>query len=66
MTPPPADLAAARRSLEGLSLGDASGERWFPLFRAPQQARNEIRARRTPAATGSAERRPSGCAVVSR
>ena len=49
MTPPRADLAAARRSLEGLSLGDAFGERWFPLFRAPQQARNEIRARRTPA-----------------
>ncbi|WP_435799371.1 ADP-ribosylglycohydrolase family protein [Streptomyces antibioticus] len=25
----------ARRSLEGLSLGDAFGERWFPLFRPP-------------------------------
>ncbi|WP_330246299.1 ADP-ribosylglycohydrolase family protein [Streptomyces sp. NBC_00562] len=49
MTPPRADLAAARRSLEGLSLGDAFGERWFPLFRPPRQARNEIRARRTPA-----------------
>nr|WSW66791.1 ADP-ribosylglycohydrolase family protein [Streptomyces sp. NBC_00995] len=42
------DLAAARRSLEGLALGDAFGERWFPLFREPRQAREEIRARRTP------------------
>ncbi|MEV6161525.1 ADP-ribosylglycohydrolase family protein [Streptomyces sp. NPDC052052] len=39
---------AARRSLEGLSLGDAFGERWFPLFREPRQAFNEIKARRTP------------------
>ncbi|MBO7940689.1 ADP-ribosylglycohydrolase family protein [Streptomyces sp. S9] len=38
----------ARRSLEGLSLGDAFGERWFPLFRPPRQAYAEIRARRTP------------------
>ncbi|MBO1336173.1 ADP-ribosylglycohydrolase family protein [Streptomyces sp. VRA16 Mangrove soil] len=43
-----ADPAAARRSLEALALGDAFGERWFPLFRAPQQAAAEIRSRRTP------------------
>lgn len=43
-----ADLAAARRSLEGLALGDAFGERWFPLFREPRQAYNEVRARRMP------------------
>ncbi|MGW9120640.1 ADP-ribosylglycohydrolase family protein [Streptomyces sp. NPDC055663] len=48
-TPPPAaGPAAARRSLEGLSLGDAFGERWFPLFREPRRAFNEIKARRTP------------------
>ncbi|MFE2977198.1 ADP-ribosylglycohydrolase family protein [Streptomyces sp. NPDC059258] len=51
-TNPPAATAAgrtaARRSLEALSLGDAFGERWFPLFREPRQAANEIRARRTP------------------
>jgi ADP-ribosylglycohydrolase len=47
-TPPPAHRIAARRSLEGLALGDAFGERWFPLFRDPQQAYEEIRARRTP------------------
>ncbi|MCX4819361.1 ADP-ribosylglycohydrolase family protein [Streptomyces sp. NBC_01142] len=40
--------AAARRSLEGLALGDAFGERWFPLFRERTQAYDEIRARRTP------------------
>ncbi|GAB7104448.1 ADP-ribosylglycohydrolase family protein [Streptomyces phaeofaciens JCM 4814] len=40
--------AAARRSLEGLALGDAFGERWFPLFRPPRQAYTEIRARRIP------------------
>lgn len=40
--------AAARRSLEGLALGDAFGERWFPLFREPQRAYDEIRARKTP------------------
>ncbi|MEV7398942.1 ADP-ribosylglycohydrolase family protein [Streptomyces sp. NPDC091267] len=43
-----ADLAAARRSLEGLALGDAFGERWFSLFREPRQAYNQIRARQTP------------------
>ncbi|MYV57849.1 ADP-ribosylglycohydrolase family protein [Streptomyces sp. SID3212] len=43
-----ADRAAARRSLEGLALGDAFGERWFPLFRDPDQALRDIRARRTP------------------
>ncbi|MEV0781540.1 ADP-ribosylglycohydrolase family protein [Streptomyces sp. NPDC050423] len=43
-----ADLAAARRSLEGLALGDAFGERWFPLLREPRQAYNEVRARRMP------------------
>ncbi|MDQ0987033.1 ADP-ribosylglycohydrolase family protein [Streptomyces sp. V2I9] len=49
--PPPATAAgraAARRSLEALALGDAFGERWFPLFREPRQAANEIRGRRTP------------------
>ncbi|MHA5049262.1 ADP-ribosylglycohydrolase family protein [Streptomyces sp. SD15] len=52
MTPAPTDAlsnrAAARRSLEGLALGDAFGERWFPLFRDRPQAYEEIRARRTP------------------
>ncbi|MFF1648068.1 ADP-ribosylglycohydrolase family protein [Streptomyces sp. NPDC058240] len=48
-TPPlAAGPAAARRSLEGLSLGDAFGERWFPLFREPRRAFDEIKARRTP------------------
>ncbi|MFD3837212.1 ADP-ribosylglycohydrolase family protein [Streptomyces sp. NPDC058642] len=42
------DRAAARRSLEGLALGDAFGERWFPLFREPRQAYNEVRDRRVP------------------
>ncbi|MFE7615457.1 ADP-ribosylglycohydrolase family protein [Streptomyces sp. NPDC057496] len=46
--PPAADPAAARRSLEALALGDAFGERWFPLFREPRRAFNEIKARRTP------------------
>ncbi|MEU0630127.1 ADP-ribosylglycohydrolase family protein [Streptomyces sp. NPDC005989] len=45
---PAAGPAAARRSLEGLSLGDAFGERWFPLFREPRRAFDEIKARRTP------------------
>ncbi|MFF2186135.1 ADP-ribosylglycohydrolase family protein [Streptomyces sp. NPDC058155] len=40
--------AAARRSLEGLALGDAFGERWFPLFRDRSRAYAEIRARVTP------------------
>ncbi len=39
---------AARRSLEALALGDAFGERWFPLFRQPRMAYTQIRARRTP------------------
>ncbi|WP_225976933.1 MULTISPECIES: hypothetical protein [Streptomyces] len=42
--PPPA--TAARRSLEALALGDAFGERWFPLLRERRQAENEIRRRR--------------------
>lgn len=46
--PLPADRPSARRSLEGLALGDAFGERWFPLFRDRPQAYAEIRARRTP------------------
>ncbi|MER7177239.1 ADP-ribosylglycohydrolase family protein [Streptomyces mesophilus] len=40
--------AAARRSLEALALGDAFGERWFPLFREPKDAYEQIRARRMP------------------
>ncbi|GLF94636.1 ADP-ribosylglycohydrolase family protein [Streptomyces yaizuensis] len=40
--------SAARRSLQGLALGDAFGRRWFPLFRERERAREEIRARRTP------------------
>ncbi|MFD9291181.1 ADP-ribosylglycohydrolase family protein [Streptomyces sp. NPDC060030] len=44
----PGDTAAAHRSLEALALGDAFGERWFPLFRPPRQAYAEVRARRTP------------------
>ncbi|WP_033219466.1 ADP-ribosylglycohydrolase family protein [Kitasatospora phosalacinea] len=39
---------AARDALEGLALGDAFGERWFKLFRAPAEAIEQIRARRTP------------------
>ncbi|MET7696866.1 ADP-ribosylglycohydrolase family protein [Streptomyces sp. NPDC005485] len=45
---PAAERSAARRSLEGLALGDAFGERWFPLFRDPPQAYEEVRARRMP------------------
>lgn len=40
--------AAARNSLEGLALGDAFGERWFPLFRTPAVASARIRARQLP------------------
>ncbi|MFE7561957.1 ADP-ribosylglycohydrolase family protein [Kitasatospora sp. NPDC057500] len=40
--------SAARDSLEGLALGDGFGERWFPLFRTPREAFNQIRARRIP------------------
>ncbi|GAA2223683.1 ADP-ribosylglycohydrolase family protein [Streptomyces amakusaensis] len=43
-----ANREAARRSLQGLALGDAFGERWFPLLRDPARALDEIRARRTP------------------
>ncbi|MBT2491324.1 ADP-ribosylglycohydrolase family protein [Streptomyces sp. ISL-96] len=43
-----ANVPAARRSLEALALGDAFGERWFPLFRERQQAFEEIRDRRVP------------------
>ncbi|WDN53959.1 ADP-ribosylglycohydrolase family protein [Streptomyces clavuligerus] len=43
-----ADRQAARRSLQGLALGDAFGERWFPLFRERERAQEEIRQRRTP------------------
>ncbi|MFE4055107.1 ADP-ribosylglycohydrolase family protein [Streptomyces sp. NPDC059096] len=43
-----ADREAARRSLEGLALGDAFGERWFPLFRDHDRALEEIGARVTP------------------
>ncbi|UXY31940.1 ADP-ribosylglycohydrolase family protein [Streptomyces sp. HUAS TT20] len=39
---------AARDSLEGLALGDAFGERWFPRFRPAQEAFEAIQARRTP------------------
>ncbi|WP_033825123.1 ADP-ribosylglycohydrolase family protein, partial [Kitasatospora sp. MBT63] len=39
----------ARDALQGLALGDAFGERWFPLFRSPQEAFESIRERRTPA-----------------
>ncbi|MCM2387992.1 ADP-ribosylglycohydrolase family protein [Streptomyces albipurpureus] len=42
------DREASRRSLEGLALGDAFGERWFPLFRDREQAFADIRARRAP------------------
>ncbi|MFJ2557451.1 MULTISPECIES: ADP-ribosylglycohydrolase family protein [unclassified Streptomyces] len=42
------DREAARRSLEGLALGDAFGERWFPLSRDHDRAYEEIKARVTP------------------
>ncbi|RKT19640.1 ADP-ribosylglycohydrolase [Streptomyces sp. 1114.5] len=41
-------FSAARDALEGLALGDGFGERWFPLFRSPKDAFEQIRARRTP------------------
>ncbi|MFE0463848.1 ADP-ribosylglycohydrolase family protein [Kitasatospora sp. NPDC058965] len=41
-------LPSALDSLTGLALGDAFGERWFPLFRTPAQAVEQIRARRLP------------------
>ncbi|WP_084724817.1 ADP-ribosylglycohydrolase family protein, partial [Streptacidiphilus melanogenes] len=40
--------AAAHDSLEGLALGDAFGERWFGLFRSPQEAAVQIQDRITP------------------
>lgn len=40
--------AAARDSIHGLALGDAFGERWFPLMRTPDQAIAQIKDRRTP------------------
>ena len=43
------DRAAARDSIHGLALGDAFGERWFPLIRSPEEAFAQIRRRRTPA-----------------
>ncbi|SDJ52640.1 ADP-ribosylglycohydrolase family protein [Streptomyces indicus] len=48
LTPAP-NRSAARRSLEGLALGDAFGERWFPLFRTPSEAYEQIQARQMPA-----------------
>ncbi|MEV7598986.1 ADP-ribosylglycohydrolase family protein [Kitasatospora sp. NPDC089797] len=41
-------FSAARDALEGLALGDAFGERWFPLFRKPKLAFTQIRARQVP------------------
>ncbi|MFD8383181.1 ADP-ribosylglycohydrolase family protein [Streptomyces sp. NPDC059679] len=46
-TPTP-NPSAARRSIEALALGDAFGERWFPLFRDRRRAYEEIRARAVP------------------
>jgi ADP-ribosylglycohydrolase len=40
--------AAARDSVHGLALGDAFGERWFPLMRTPPEAVAQIHARRPP------------------
>jgi ADP-ribosylglycohydrolase len=47
-TPTPTAPPAALDSLRGLALGDAFGERWFPLFRPAAQAVEQIRARRLP------------------
>lgn len=47
-SPPRSGRDAARGSLEALALGDAFGERWFPLFRDRSRAYAEIRARITP------------------
>ncbi|MET4921799.1 ADP-ribosylglycohydrolase family protein [Streptomyces sp. PSRA5] len=47
-SPPSSGREAARRSLEALALGDAFGERWFPLFRDRSRAYAEIKARVTP------------------
>ncbi|NYI04444.1 ADP-ribosylglycohydrolase family protein [Allostreptomyces psammosilenae] len=43
-----ADRSAARDSIHGLALGDAFGERWFPLFRHGRPRVTDIRARRLP------------------
>lgn len=48
MRPESPDRAAARDSVHGLALGDAFGERWFPLMRTPEQAIAQIRERRLP------------------
>ncbi|MFB8101672.1 MULTISPECIES: ADP-ribosylglycohydrolase family protein [unclassified Streptomyces] len=68
--PPPATaagLTAARRSLEALALGDAFGERWFPLLRERRQAENEIRADDTvPFAPWTAARHPGDLAAALR
>ncbi|MGW7412489.1 ADP-ribosylglycohydrolase family protein [Streptomyces sp. NPDC054863] len=52
-TAPAAHRRAARNSLEALALGDAFGERWFPLFRfreglVPDDAYTDVRTRRVP------------------
>lgn len=40
---------AARRSLAGLALGDAFGERWFPLRRPTAETSRRLAARQAPA-----------------
>jgi ADP-ribosylglycohydrolase len=47
-TSPAGGPGAARRSLEGLAMGDAFGERWFSRFREPDHARAQIKERRPP------------------